>query len=49
MLIKKNIWQDPEEDGAPLQPDTFVENFYDGIGKGSANEDDTAEAKPEVI
>lgn len=31
-------WQDPEDDDAPLQPGLFVENFYDGIGKGAAKE-----------
>lgn len=30
--------QDPEDpDEAPIQPALFIENFYDGIGRGSAN------------
>lgn len=30
--------QDPEDDDAPLQPNVFVENLWDGIARGSANE-----------
>ncbi|XP_031625443.1 uncharacterized protein LOC116342091 [Contarinia nasturtii] len=41
---------DPEDDDAPLQPDKFIENLYDGIGKGSAGdpeEREGEEANPE--
>lgn len=47
---QKYLLQDPDDDDAPLQPDTFIKSIFDGIGKGSTNpEEREDEDKPEVI
>lgn len=56
--IKNIDWlynqQDPDDENAPLQPDSFIINFANGIGEGSAKateatEREGEEDKPDVI
>lgn len=44
-LLGTHDQQDAEDDDAPLQPGLFVENFYDGIGKGSAKTEEMESQK----
>lgn len=44
-LLGTHDQQDAEDDDAPLQPGLFVENFYDGIGKGSAKPEEMESQK----